>query len=52
MGAGPHPALTMTAQEKADAATGIYIPVSAAGGRLLYALVRAVEPAAVVEFGT
>jgi predicted O-methyltransferase YrrM len=52
MGAGPHPALTMTAQEKADAATGIYIPVSAAGGRLLYALVRAVKPAAVVEFGT
>ena len=42
----------MTAQEKADAAAGIYMPVSAAGGRLLYALVRAVKPVAVVEFGT
>jgi predicted O-methyltransferase YrrM len=42
----------MTAQEKADAAAEIYMPVSAAGGRLLYALVRAVKPAAVVEFGT
>ena len=42
----------MTAQEKADAAAEIYLPISAAGGRLLYALVRAVKPAAVVEFGT
>jgi predicted O-methyltransferase YrrM len=42
----------MTAQEKADAAAEIYMPISAAGGRLLYALVRAVKPAAVVEFGT
>jgi predicted O-methyltransferase YrrM len=42
----------MIAQEKADAAAEIYMPVSAAGGRLLYALVRAVKPAAVVEFGT
>lgn len=42
----------MTAQEKADAAAEIYMPVSAAGGRLLYALARAVKPAAVVEFGT
>jgi predicted O-methyltransferase YrrM len=28
------------------------MPVSAAGGRLLYAPIRAVKPAAVVEFGT
>jgi predicted O-methyltransferase YrrM len=42
----------MTAQEKADAAAEICMPVSAAAGRLLYALVRAVKPAAVVEFGT
>jgi predicted O-methyltransferase YrrM len=42
----------MTAQEKADAAAEIYMPVSADGGRLLYALVRAVKPATVVEFGT
>jgi len=42
----------MTAQERADAAAEIYMPISAAGGRLLYALVRAVKPATVVEFGT
>jgi predicted O-methyltransferase YrrM len=42
----------MTAQEKADAAAEIYMPVSAAGGRLLYALVRATKPEAVAEFGT
>jgi predicted O-methyltransferase YrrM len=44
--------VALTAQEKSDAAAEIYMPVSAAGGRLLYALVRAVKPAAVVEFGT
>ncbi|WP_030903408.1 O-methyltransferase [Streptomyces sp. NRRL F-5126] len=43
---------TMTAQELADAAHEIYMPVSADGGRLLYNLVRAVRPATVVEFGT
>jgi predicted O-methyltransferase YrrM len=42
----------MTAQELADAAAEIYMPVSAASGRLLYNLVRAARPAAVVEFGT
>jgi predicted O-methyltransferase YrrM len=42
----------MTAQDRADAAAEIYMPVSAAGGRLLYALIRAAKPAAVVEFGT
>jgi predicted O-methyltransferase YrrM len=40
-----------TPQEYADAAAEIYMPISAAGGRLLYTLVRAVRPATVVEFG-
>lgn len=40
-----------TAQELADAAEEIYIPISPEGGRLLYSLVRAVRPATVVEFG-
>lgn len=39
-------------QEFADAAAEIYMPVSVAGGRLLYTLVRAVRPETVVEFGT
>ncbi|MFE3824110.1 O-methyltransferase [Streptomyces sp. NPDC059092] len=43
---------TLSPQEQADAAAGIYMPVSAAGGELLYSLVRAVRPATVVEFGT
>jgi predicted O-methyltransferase YrrM len=42
----------MTAQELADATAEIYMPVSAASGRLLYNLVRAARPALVVEFGT
>ncbi|RLL65979.1 class I SAM-dependent methyltransferase [Streptomyces sp. Z26] len=42
----------LTPQEYADAAAEIYMPVSAAGGRLLYSLVRAVRPTTVVEFGT
>ncbi|MFE4057118.1 O-methyltransferase [Streptomyces sp. NPDC059096] len=42
----------LTPQEQADAAAGIYMPISAAGGELLYSLVRAVRPATVVEFGT
>ncbi|TXS45035.1 methyltransferase [Streptomyces sp. uw30] len=41
----------MTPQEHADAAAGIYMPISTAGGELLYNLVRAVRPATVVEFG-
>ncbi len=39
-------------QELADAAAAIYMPISAAGGDLLYSLVRAAKPATVVEFGT
>lgn len=42
----------LTAEEKADAAAEVYMPISAAGGRLLYSLVRAVRPSTVVEFGT
>lgn len=42
----------LTAQQLADAAQDIYMPVSAEGGRLLYNLVRATRPSRVVEFGT
>ncbi|GAA0362258.1 class I SAM-dependent methyltransferase [Actinoallomurus spadix] len=42
---------SLSPQEQADAAAEIYIPISAAGGTLLYNLVRAVRPATVVEFG-
>jgi predicted O-methyltransferase YrrM len=40
-----------TAREAADALASVYMPVSAAGGELLYALVRAIRPETVVEFG-
>ena len=42
----------LTAQERADVREDAYMPVSAEGGRLLYALTRAVRPPTVVEFGT
>ena len=42
----------MTAAELADARQDVYIPISAEGGKLLYALVRASRPGTVVEFGT
>jgi predicted O-methyltransferase YrrM len=38
-------------QERADAWSEIYMPISADAGRLLYTLVRAVKPRTVVEFG-
>lgn len=38
--------------ERADALASVYMPVSAAGGGLLYSLVRAARPQVVVEFGT
>jgi predicted O-methyltransferase YrrM len=41
-----------TMQELADAYSGLYLPISAAGGGLLYSLVRAVRPDTIVEFGT
>jgi predicted O-methyltransferase YrrM len=40
-----------SAQERADAFSDFYLPVSPEAGRLLYSLVRASRPATVVEFG-
>jgi predicted O-methyltransferase YrrM len=40
-----------TAQERADAMSSFYIPVTPEAGRLLYSLVRAARPATIVEFG-
>jgi len=41
-----------SAQDRADALDSVYMPISARGGDLLYALIRASRPATVVEFGT
>src|ERR1700740_759793 len=41
----------MSAQERADAMSEFYIPVTPEAGRLLYALVRATRPTTVGEFG-
>jgi predicted O-methyltransferase YrrM len=40
-----------SAQERADALSEIYMPVTPVAGRLLYSLVRATRPTTVVEFG-
>src|ERR1700758_2124152 len=40
-----------TVQERADAMSTFYIPVTPEAGRLLYSLVRATRPATIVEFG-
>ncbi|OBG52557.1 methyltransferase [Mycolicibacterium fortuitum] len=40
-----------SAQERADALSDIYMPVTPEAGRLLYSLVRATKPAIIVEFG-
>ncbi|MFN8225561.1 MAG: class I SAM-dependent methyltransferase [Mycobacterium sp.] len=40
-----------TAQERADAADEIYMPIAPDAGKLMYSLIRAARPAAVVEFG-
>jgi predicted O-methyltransferase YrrM len=42
---------SMSAQQRADALSDIYMPVTPQAGRLLYALVRAARPGTVVEFG-
>jgi predicted O-methyltransferase YrrM len=40
-----------SAQERADALSEYYLPVTPAAGRLLYSLVRASRPTTIVEFG-
>jgi predicted O-methyltransferase YrrM len=40
-----------SAQERADALSEIYMPVTPDAGRLLYALVRSSRPSTIVEFG-
>ena len=40
-----------SAQERADAFSDFYLPVSPEAGRLLYSLVRATRPGTIVEFG-
>jgi predicted O-methyltransferase YrrM len=40
-----------SAQERADAFSEIYMPVTPEAGRLLYSLVRAARPTTIVEFG-
>jgi predicted O-methyltransferase YrrM len=40
-----------SAQERADAFSDFYLPVTPEAGRLLYSLVRAARPQTVVEFG-
>src|SRR3569833_1359060 len=39
------------AQERADALSEFYLPVTPEAGRLLYSLVRATRPGTIVEFG-
>lgn len=41
-----------SAQQRADDAAEIYMPIDSEAGRLLYSLIRATKPATVVEFGT
>ena len=50
-GAGPTLDASASAQERADALSDYYLPVTQEAGRLLYSLVRATRPQTVVEFG-
>ncbi len=47
----PDMSAARTIQERADAMSDFYIPVTPEAGRLLYSLVRATRPATIVEFG-
>jgi predicted O-methyltransferase YrrM len=47
----PDMSTARTVQERADAMSEFYIPVTPESGQLLYSLVRATKPATVVEFG-
>jgi predicted O-methyltransferase YrrM len=47
----PNMSAARTVQERADAMSEFYIPVTPESGQLLYSLVRATRPATVVEFG-
>jgi predicted O-methyltransferase YrrM len=49
---GPAIPAGATARQRAEALQDFYLPISARGGELLYALVRATRPDTVVEFGT
>src|SRR4051812_935342 len=49
---GPALPAGATAQQRAEAFQGFYLPISGRGGELLYALIRAARPRTVVEFGT
>jgi predicted O-methyltransferase YrrM len=40
-----------SAQERADALSDVYMPVTPEAGKLLYSLVRATRPQTIVEFG-
>lgn len=46
-----HRLSSASAQERADAMSAFYIPVTPQAGRLLYSLVRAARPTTIVEFG-
>ncbi|MDT5361088.1 MAG: hypothetical protein QOC69_2850, partial [Mycobacterium sp.] len=46
----PDMSTARTAQERADAMSDFYIPVTPEAGRLLYSLVRATRPITIVEF--
>ncbi|EXG82434.1 O-methyltransferase [Cryptosporangium arvum] len=50
--ADPRAFLAAPDHERAESRAEVYMPISAAGGDLLYALARSARPTTVVEFGT